>query len=122
MKRFGMIIAGLALGMTTTLAGADQYHDGVMSAIKQNYREAYEALGPLAENGDPRALFNLGLMYNAGLHVELDEAKAIELYHRAAEQGVREAQQYLAAGYREGWFGLPMDYQKYRYWLEQSSE
>lgn len=122
MKRFTMMITGLAMGMSATLVSADQYFDGVMSAIKQDYKDAYEALEPLAESGDPRALFNLGLMYNAGLYVQLDEAKAIELYHKAADQGVREAQQYLAAGYREGWFGLPMDYEKYRYWLEMSSD
>lgn len=108
------------LGWSVTQAHADEYYNGVMSALKQDYKEAYGVLKPLAEKGDPRAIFNLGLMYHAGLFVAYDEKKAVELYQEAAKLGVPEAQQFLAAGYREGWFGLPMDYEKYKYWMGQS--
>lgn len=49
---------------------------------------------------------NLGLLYHSGMGVGRDEAKAVQLYHAAAEQGHALAQEYLAAGYAEGWFGL----------------
>ncbi len=110
------------LGCSTAQAHADEYYTGVMSALKQDYKEAYALLKPLSDKGDPRAIFNVALMYHAGLFVEFDEKKAVELYQEAAKLGVREAQQFLAAGYREGWFGLPMDYEKYKYWMGQMGE
>jgi hypothetical protein len=119
---FKNLAIGCVLLFGVTAVQADEYFDGVVSAMKQNYSDAYEMLKPLADKGDPRAIFNLGLMYHAGLFVEFDEAKAVEMYQAAAKRGVPEAQQFLAAAYREGWFGLPMDYEKYRYWMDRESD
>jgi len=116
------ILLAASMMVVVSSVQADAYFDGVISAMKDSYSEAYEVLKPLADKGDPRAIFNLGLMYHAGLFVAFDEQKAVEMYHAAAERGVVEAQQFLAAAYREGWFGLQMDYQKYQYWMSAQGE
>ncbi len=95
---------------------ADPYNNAVDSAIDGNYSAAFSYWMPLAKAGDPRAQFNIALMYHGGLHVNFDEPAALKWYLKAAENGVTEAQEYLAAGYQEGWFGLPVDKQQSNYW------
>jgi TPR repeat protein len=59
------------------------------------------------------------LLYHSGLGVDLDEAKAVSWYKKSASNGYYKAQEYLAVGYREGWFGLPKDSKKASYWEKQ---
>lgn len=104
--------------------GTDRYIDGVDAAIDGNYRSAYSNWISLAKQGDARAQFNLALLYHAGLYVRFNEQQAIFWYRQAAENGIREAQEYMAVGYREGWFGLPVNEKKANYWqdkLDQSA-
>jgi len=108
-----------ALLFSSATAMADQYTEGYNSAYGENYSEAYSKWYPLAINGDPRAQFNLGLMYHSGLFVDMDESRALYWYHKAAENGIREAQEYLVVGYGEGWFGLPRDPKKSRFWEQK---
>jgi len=103
----------------TTTATADSYENAVDSAINENYSAAFSYWMPLAEAGDPRAQFNVALMYHGGLHVGFNESTALEWYQLAAANGVIEAQEYLAIGYKEGWFGLPVDNMKANYWLQK---
>jgi len=90
--------------------------DGVDAAIDGNYRSAYLNWINLAKRGDARAQFNLALLYHGGLYVKFNEDQALFWYRQAAENGIREAQEYLTVGYREGWFGLPVDKEKAEYW------
>ncbi len=109
---FAALLAGLSLPV---LAG-DAYSRGYDQAVSGDYDTAFATWLPLAESGDARAQFNLGLIYHAGLHGPIDEKKAVFWYIQAARNGVREAQEYLAAAYREGWFGLRQDARKAAYW------
>lgn len=111
-----VILLGLA---TATASAAGSYGDGTTATLRGDYESAFEIWRSLAESGDPRAQFNLGLMYHGGLAVEADEEEALSWYRRAAANGVPEAQEYLAIGYSEGWFGLPQNAVYANYWLEQ---
>ena len=115
-----MLAAALFATASVSMAGTT-YGDGTESALRGDYRSAFETWRTLAENGDPRAQFNLGLMYHGGLFVEANEEQALVWYQRAAENGVPEAQQFLAAAYTEGWFGLPRDMVFARYWTDRLS-
>ena len=106
----------LCLGATTAIA--ESYDNAVKSAI-ENYSAAFSYWMPLANGGDARAQFNVALMYHGGLHVDFDESAALKWYQLAAANGVVEAQEYLAVGYREGWFGLPVDNMKANYWQQK---
>ena len=50
-----------------------------------------------AEQGNADAQNNLGCMYQNGLGVEQDDAKAMEWYQKAAEQGHTAAQSNLGS-------------------------
>ncbi len=104
------------------MAGGDSYTRGYDSAYEGDYGSAYSIWLPLAMQGDARAQFNLGLMYHSGLFVARDEARALYWYHKAAANGIREAQEYLVMGYSEGWFGLQRDERQARYWEARLEE
>ncbi|EJK47912.1 hypothetical protein THAOC_33335 [Thalassiosira oceanica] len=52
--------------------------------------------------GDPMAIWNLGSNYRFGEGVEKDVTRAVELYERAAELGVKEAHHNLGVLYDKG--------------------
>ena len=67
------------------------------------------ALISAAEQGDARAQFNLGLMYDNGHGVPENDAEAVRWYRAAAEQGNAPAQFNLGFMYANG-HGVPEDY------------
>ena len=114
-RSIACVLALSLVPLSAALAG-DAYSEGCDAARAADYMTACERWGPLAASGDGHAQFQLAMMYHAGLHVRQDEAKAVELYHLAARNGVREAREYLIAGYANGWFGLPRDESLAAYW------
>lgn len=116
--------AWLALSLASALcmsaaARADTYSEAFIAAETGNYRQAYALFTPLAEQGHAQAQFNLALMYHGGLGVKPNEREAVYWYQQAAANGSREAQEFLAVGYQEGWFGLPRDEKRAHYWLDR---
>jgi hypothetical protein len=69
-----------------------------------------------AEQGDARAQFNLGLMYDTGEGVPQDDAEAVRWYRLAADQGDATAQYNLGLMYANGQ-GVPQDYVAAHMWL-----
>ena len=69
-------------------AGMDAYNRG-------DYATALREWRPLAEQGDARAQFRLGSLYENGDGVPRDFAKARQWYEKAAAQGEAKAQFYL---------------------------
>jgi len=112
------LVFGLGLSLSM-LSHAKNYNDGFVAAESGQYDDAISIWKPLAEKGHPIAQFNLALLYHSGQGVKLDENKAVHLYHQAAEKGYHKAQEFLAVGYREGWFGLPIDAKKAEYWQQK---
>jgi TPR repeat protein len=98
---------------------ANGYNDGLLAAEAGDYQTAVQKWEPLAKQGDALAQFNLALLYHSGSGVEADEQKALSWYHKAADNGYYYAQEYLAIGYQEGWFGLPKDQKQAQYWLKR---
>ena len=111
-----MAVVGLSM------AQAQDYNEGLIAASNGDYSTAVMKWKPLAEKNNPMAQFNLALMYHRGLGVKMDEKKAVSLYKKSANNGYKLAQEFLAAAYYEGWFGLPRDRQKADYWLSKSEE
>lgn len=112
-------VCALALSLAPALATADLYTEGYDLAVAGDYSTAYAKWLPAAVSGDGRAQFNLALMYHGGLHVAANERVAVHWYRKAAENGIREAQEYMYVGYKEGWFGLPQNERRAAYWAEQ---
>ncbi|MDH5301121.1 MAG: hypothetical protein OEW58_07150 [Gammaproteobacteria bacterium] len=116
---FKKSIVILGISAAAGLAQAAEFEDGFMAAQASDYTKAAAKLEPLALKNDARAQFLLGTMYHNGAAGQMDEATAVKLYHKAAEGGVPEAQEYLAAAYQEGWFGLKKDEKQAKYWKDQ---
>ena len=96
---------------------ADLLAEGAAAYEAGDYGEAALIWRPLAEEGDPKAQFNLGLLHEAGRGVAEDPAQAAAWYERAARQGVTQAQLNLAALHQTG-RGVAQDPAEALYWLE----
>ncbi len=81
---------------------AASFQEGVDAYGKGNYAVALEKFKPLAESGDARAQFNLGVMYRQGQGVAQDDKEAVAWWNKAAELGHVEAQDNLGLRYARG--------------------
>ena len=75
----------------------------------------------LAESGDARAQYTLGLMSANGYGVERDYEEAVKWYRKSAEQGNAIAQNNLAVMYTNG-YGVERDYEEAVKWYLKSAE
>jgi len=80
------------------------------------YSKTAKELRYLAENGDVRAQYDLGVLYDRGQGVPQDDHEAMNWYHRAAEQGEARAQYNLGLMYANGQ-GIKQDYAEAYYWI-----
>ncbi|PTW62108.1 localization factor PodJL [Breoghania corrubedonensis] len=85
-----------------------------------------EAAGPLAlrmaaNNGNPRAQFEIALRYTEGKGVPADLVKAAEWYKRAAEGGLAPAQYRLGSFYEKG-RGVQKNLAEARKWYQRAAD
>ena len=85
------------------------------------YETAFEHFSEYAKMGNATAQLHLGYMYEEGLGVSQDNAKAVEWYRKAAEQGHATAQCNLGIMYENG-RGVSQDNAKAVEWYRKSAE
>ncbi len=83
------VVQAPAWAEDTVADGLRAYRDGDV----ENARRIWEIL---ADEGDPKAQFNLGALYDAGVGVARDSARASALWSAAAKQGLTIAAHNLA--------------------------
>ncbi len=105
-------------GMSTSAIAGD-YETAFIAAESGDFATAAANWDHLAQSGNAEAQFNLGLIYHSGAAGPIDEAEAVRWYQLSAENGYPKAQEFLAVGYREGWFGLPRDPARSDYWMKK---
>lgn len=115
MKSF-ILIAAIFLGTSACPAMAGQFEDGVTAYEAGKYAIALKLLQPLAEQGNPFAQNNLGIMYNNGHGVPQDFELAKQWYMLAANQNDAGAQYNLGLMYKNG-EGMPQDYAEAVKWF-----
>jgi uncharacterized protein len=99
----------LTLSMTCLSAPAwAEFQVGMDAYNRGDFKTALREWQPMAEQGDARAQFYFGLLYENGDGVPLDYAKARQWYEKAAVQGDAKAQLYLGLQSSFGQ-GVPMD-------------
>jgi TPR repeat protein len=86
-----------------------------------DYRLAAGLFYPLAEKGDARAQYNLGLLYASGLGVAHNYQAALKWHRMAAKQGHAGAQGALAQMYANGQ-GVPQDSVRAYMWYSIAGE
>ena len=85
------------------------------------YGQALSLYQQLAEQGDAKAQFKLGVMYELGQSVTQDYSQAFSWYLKAAEQGNSNAQYSCAIKYQSGQ-GVTQDQTKAAYWYRKAAE
>ena len=99
------------------LSGEEPY-----AALRRgDFRVAAALFLPLAEEGDDRAQYNLGLLYASGLGVKYDSRAAMKWHRLAAGQGHAGAQNALAQMYAKG-NGVPQDTVRAHMWYSVAVE
>ncbi len=84
------------------------FDEGEQALKRRDYRTAMSELAPVADAGDARAQYQVGLMLLNGLGATRDEVKAADYLGRAAGQNYAQAQTLLGALYLQG-RGVPRD-------------
>ena len=95
----------IALAFLTALSlpvSAQDFNKGLAAHNDGNYAAAIEEWKPLAEAGDVKSQYKLGIMYENGQGVIQENSEAIKWYRAAADQGDVEAQYKLGFMYRSG--------------------
>jgi uncharacterized protein len=102
---------------TIPLSGEEPY-----DALRRgDFRVAAGLFYPLAEKGDARAQYNLGLLYASGLGVTHDYQASLKWHRMAATQGHAGAQGELAQMYAKGQ-GVSQDYVRAHMWYGVAAE
>ena len=121
------LLRGMGLPLSLVLATAlspPVYADTIETALNAysegNYTNALEILQRLAREGEARAQYNLGAMYDAGSGVEEDNEVAVKWYSAAAEQGIASAAFNLGNMFREG-HGVEKSYEQAVSWYERAA-
>jgi TPR repeat protein len=116
------IVVGLLLAVITAgVAMAGPIEDATAAHKRGDYAMALRLLQPLAEQGDPVAQFNVGVMYDNGESVPQNDAEAITWFRKSAQQGVSVAQFNLGVMYDNG-EGVPQDYPEAAKWYRKAAD
>jgi TPR repeat protein len=100
-----------------SLSGEQPYD----ALLRGDFRVAAALFSHLAEKGDARAQYNLGLLYASGLGVTHDYQAALKWHRSAARQGHAGAQNALAQMYAKG-HGIPQDNVRAHMWYSVAIE
>ncbi len=97
------------------------FQDGWNAYVKNNYETAHELWLPLAKQGNFRAQFLIGSMYDFGQGVPENDSEAFKWYQLAAEQGESRALLFLGFMYDFGQ-GVPEDDREAFKWYQLAAE
>jgi cell division septation protein DedD len=113
------------LAAAAVVAGGPPAQADMKTAVEDyrqgRYDAAYKEFKRLADAGNPRAQYNLGVMYLSGRGVEQDFVAAAEWHRKAAEQGLAEAQHGLGTMYYRG-DGVTQDFIEAAKWFRLAAE
>ena len=118
------VLSPLSIALLAVLslpAKAETIETALNAYSEGNYTSALEILQRLAQEGEARAQYNLGAMYDAGSGVEEDNEVAVKWYSAAAEQGVASAAFNLGNMYREG-HGVDKSYEQAVTWYQRAAK
>ncbi|MCK4440447.1 MAG: sel1 repeat family protein [Sulfurovaceae bacterium] len=72
-----------------------------------------------AKEGNPRAQFDLAVMYATGRYIRKNEREAFYWFHKSARNGFAEAKYYMGISFEQGRGVKPNKYLA-RYWFKQA--
>lgn len=128
MNRKNLVAVGLVLCLFSMQVSADKpappavdkFQSGTSAFDAGQYAKARALWLPLAENGDVRAQYAIGRLYEKGKGVERDFAQAFIWYQKAAEKHHADSEYRLAVGYAFG-LGVKKDEATALSWLRKAA-
>ena len=114
-------IIAIALLLAVKSAGAMDFWAGSTYYLRGDFTAALREWRPLAEEGDARAQYYLGIMYTNGEGVPEDDRQAAYWFQKSARQGNSQSQYHLGILYANG-AGVPEDDPQAVYWFRKSAE
>jgi TPR repeat protein len=115
-----LLSLGLTLALTSPLLQAG-FEEAAAAFSAGDYDRALIEVRPLAEQGDPRGEYAMGVLYENGFAVEKNPPQAAAWYLKAALQGSTEAQFNLGAMHEHG-VGIPINYNEAVRWYRPAAE
>lgn len=113
-----LLCAGLALVAQPACAGFDE---AAAAFAAGDYAKALQETRPLAEQGDARGQYAMGVLYENGFGVTKDPQLAAAWYLKSAEQGNTDAQYNLGAMNEHG-VGMAVNYPEAARWYRPAAE
>ena len=110
-------------GRDTTPDGrafSEQLQSGLNALNRKHYATALRSWRDLANQGDARAMNNVGLMYERGLGVTQSYVEAMTFYRKAADAGLPEAQYNLGTLYHNG-YGVEVNNSQAVFWFRKAA-
>ena len=120
------VLQGLVMMTLSVVACAspeiadDHFQLGWQAYQTGHYDTAFNHWMPLADQGEANAQLNVGLLYDTGLGVAEDPARAVNWYRQSAELGHAAAQYNLGLMYVTG-RGIEQDIAQARFWFSQAA-
>lgn len=105
--------------LATSLAARAGLQEGRMAYKNQDYQAALKEFVPLAEGGDPVALYYVALMYENSEGLPQDFAQAMKLYKWASEKNFAPAENNLGYMY-ETEAGSDRSYKDAAFWYRKA--
>lgn len=97
-----ILFAVILVVACATGAAAGSYEDAKLIYDRYDYTKAARLFRPLAEQGDAKAQFTLGVMYEKGQGTRRNYQTAVKYCRQAAEQGYAGSQNKLGLLYEKG--------------------
>jgi TPR repeat protein len=120
MPLMGVLVFCFCLALIVQPASAG-FDEAAAAFASGDYGRAMKEVRPLAEKGDPRSQYAMGVLYENGFAVQKDLKQAAAWYLKAAEQGNSDAQYNLGAMNEHG-VGMPVNYSKAARWYRPAAE
>ena len=120
-KIFRYLAFSVLLAMSVSAANGQDYNEGVLAYLSNDFKTAFKELMPLAENDEVRAQFLIGRMYRGGNGVIQSDFEAVKWYQLSADQGFSSAQCDLGFMYENG-KGVIQSYDEAAKWYRLAAD
>lgn len=106
MRRLSALVLAASLAMASVVAWSADFKKGWDAYNSLDYATAKAEWEALADAGDAKAAYGMGLLYGNGFGVDMNDELALKYYGIAAQKGHADAAFNLAVMHQNGW-GVP---------------
>ena len=121
MSTFSRVLLAVMLVLFASVTWAGNYKKGWSAYSSGDYAAALAEWQDLAEVGDAKSCYGMGLLYGNGFGVDMNDELALKFYGLAAAKGHAEAQYNLGVMHQNGW-GVPPNEEEGMTWFRLAAD